>query len=67
MKLPGRIYMNNSLIPVRSELEMKLISELKEVVNRKGGLGSMDKACLVHHLNYIDSEQYVINSINHSE
>lgn len=67
IKLPGRIYINDNLVEIRSTLEKNLITALKEVVLSNGGLLKMEKECLIKHISYLESEHYVENASKHNK
>jgi hypothetical protein len=65
--LPGRIYINDNLVEIRSTLEKDLIVALKANMLNKGGLLKMEKKCLVNHITYLESEDYVKNALKHNK
>lgn len=66
-KLPGRIYLNDILVPIQSEKEALLLAGLKATVQGDAGLEPMEKACLIVHLEYIASDAYVKNGMNQTQ
>ncbi len=66
-KLPGRIYLNDLLVPIRSEKEALLLAGFKAIVQGDAGLEPLEKACLIEHLDYIASDAYVKNALNQNK
>ena len=62
-KMPGRIYLNNKLVEERSDMEKAILSNLeKAMTSIQSSIQTDDKIIIQEEINYIRSEQYIINN-----
>ncbi len=56
-KIPGRIYVNNELIDMRSSEEIYVVEQLKNNINCQHN--KLDKAILIEKIEWIESNEYL--------
>ncbi|EZH73550.1 hypothetical protein ATO12_16565 [Aquimarina atlantica] len=59
-KLPGRIYLNENLIPKRSVMEKKIIESLETALFTNSS--DIEETIFKEKINYVKSEQFILDS-----